>query len=50
MKVCLLAYKKISSSKKYYLNLVDELKKRFDNVLLANIENVVLKVDSMILM
>jgi len=46
MKVCLLAYKKISSSKKYYLNLVDELKKRFDNVLLASIENVVLKVDS----
>ncbi len=46
MKVCLLAYKKISFSKKYYLHLVEELKKKFDSVLLANIENVTLKVDS----
>jgi len=45
MKVCVLSYKGITKSKKYYLQLVEELKKRFDSVLLAPIDNVTLSVN-----
>jgi ribosomal protein S6--L-glutamate ligase len=45
MKACILAYKAISQSKPFYLELVKEMNKRFKSVMLIPIDNVVVELN-----
>ncbi len=45
MKACILSYKGIKQSKELYMSLLEEMKKRFDSVLMIPIEKISMSVD-----